>query len=107
MRVKRFLANAQLLRQIIHGHAPESVAEKMRPRGIDNSPPVRIALLASRPRLGRPFHIAATLITVWKLIQYIWFPQPTIDILPYFSLAAAKREITRKPRRITNLIAMA
>jgi hypothetical protein len=85
MRVKRFLANAQLLRQIIHGHAPESVAEKMRPRSIDNSLPVRIALSASQPRLGRPFHIASTVITMRKLIQYIWFPQSTPAILMYFS----------------------
>src|SRR5947208_4637033 len=57
MRVERFLANAQLLRQIIHGHTAESVTEKVDPRGIDNSLPVRIALSASRPRFVCPFHI--------------------------------------------------
>jgi hypothetical protein len=45
---------------------------------------VRIALLASRPRLGHPFHIASTLITMRKLIQYIWFPRSTPGILMYF-----------------------
>jgi hypothetical protein len=78
MRVKRFLANAQLLRQIIHGHAAESVAEKVRPRSINNSLAVWIVLSASRPRLGRPFHIASTLITMRKLSQYIWFPQSLV-----------------------------
>jgi hypothetical protein len=43
MGVERFLANAQFLRQIIHGHTAEPVVEKVRPRSIDDSLPVRIA----------------------------------------------------------------
>src|SRR5207247_10415191 len=71
-RVKRFLANAQLLRQIIHGHTAESVTEKVDPRSIDNALPVRIALAASRrPQFVYRVHVHGSLITVWKLIQYI------------------------------------
>jgi hypothetical protein len=63
MGVERFLANAQLLGQIIHGHAAESVAEKVDPRSIDNSLPVRIALSTLRPPFVCRFHIRG-LITV-------------------------------------------
>src|SRR5205807_6506104 len=98
MRVERFLANAQLLRQIIHGHTAEPVIEKVGPRSVDNSLPVRIALSASRPRFVRPFHIQGTLITMRKLIQYIQFPRSTVDILLYFSLRRLlqTRKIPRK-----------
>jgi hypothetical protein len=71
MRVERFLANAQLLRQIVHGHTAESVTEKVDPRSIDNSLPVRVALSASRPGLVCRFHVHGSLITIRKLIQYI------------------------------------
>jgi hypothetical protein len=71
MRIKRFLANAQLLRQIIHGHAPESVVEKVDARSIDDSLPVRIASSASRPGLVCRFHVHGSLITMRKLVQYI------------------------------------
>jgi hypothetical protein len=68
MRVERFLANAQLLRQIVHGHTAESVTEKVDPRSVDNLLPMRIALSASRPRFVCPFHIQDILITTRKLI---------------------------------------
>jgi hypothetical protein len=71
MRVERFLANAQLLRQIIHGHTAEPVTEKVGPRSIDNSLPIRIALSASRPRFVCRLHIRHSSITMRKLIQYI------------------------------------
>ena len=71
MRVERFLANAQLFRQIIHGHTAESVTEKMDPRSIDNALPVRIVLSASRARFVCRLHIRDSLSTLWKLIQYI------------------------------------
>src|SRR4029450_12727453 len=57
MRVERFLANAQFLRQIVHGHTAESVTEEVDPRRIDDSLPVRIALSAARPRFWGCFHI--------------------------------------------------
>src|SRR5260370_16034216 len=63
MRVERFLANAQLLRQIIHGHTAESVTEKVDPRGIDNSLPVRIVLSASRRWFACRLHIHCSLNT--------------------------------------------
>ena len=46
--VKRFLADPQLLRQIIHGHTAEAVAEKVPPGSIDNTLPVSIVLSALR-----------------------------------------------------------
>src|SRR5207249_2732726 len=66
MRVEGFLANPQLLRQIIHGHTAESVTEKVDTRSIDNPLPVRIALSASRPRFLCRFHTQGSLNTVWK-----------------------------------------
>ena len=71
MRVERFLANAQLLRQVVHGHTAKSVTEKVHSRSIDDSLPVRIALSASGPQLVRRFHIHSSLSTLRKLIQYI------------------------------------
>jgi hypothetical protein len=71
MRVERFLANAQLLRQIVHGHTAKSVTEKVDARSVDNSLPVWIALSASRPRFLCLLHICDILIIMWKLIQYI------------------------------------
>jgi hypothetical protein len=47
------------------------VTEKVDPRSIDNSLPVRIALSASRRPFVRPFHIHGSLTTMRKLIQYI------------------------------------
>jgi hypothetical protein len=61
MRVERFLANAQLLRQIVHGHTAKSVTEKVDARSIDNSLPVRIALSTSRRGFVCLFHIRNTL----------------------------------------------
>jgi hypothetical protein len=57
MRVERLLANAQFLRQIVHGHTAESVTKKVDPRSLDNSLPVRITLSAPRSRFGGRFHI--------------------------------------------------
>ena len=71
MGVERFLANAQLLGQIIHGHAAKSVTEEMRPRSVHDSLPVRIALFASRPRFVRRFHIAGSLITLETNLVYL------------------------------------
>jgi hypothetical protein len=42
MSVKRFLADAQLLRQIIHGYTAESVTEEVRPRRFNDSLPTGI-----------------------------------------------------------------
>src|SRR5882724_1687990 len=56
MGVERFLANAQFLRQIIHGHTAESVTKKVNPRSVDNSMPVRIAVSTSRPPFVCRFH---------------------------------------------------
>src|SRR5438445_7596564 len=75
MRVERFLANAQLLRQIIHGDTAESVTEKVHPRSIDNSLPVGIVLSASWRQFVCPLHIHRSLITKGKLVQYIRFPR--------------------------------
>ena len=71
MRVERFLANAQLRRQIIHGDTAESVTEKVHPRSIDNSLPVGIVLSASWRQFVCPLHIHRSLITKGKLVQYI------------------------------------
>ena len=60
MRVESFLANPQLLRQIIHGHTAESVTEKVGSRSIDNSLPVRIALSPSRPPFVCGCHISGS-----------------------------------------------
>jgi hypothetical protein len=86
------------------------VTEKVDPRSLDNSLPVRIALSASRPRFVCPFHIQSTLITMWKLIQYIKFPRSTVDILLYFSFtqtAANWENPSKKPNQIGNTITMA
>src|SRR5262249_11942959 len=42
MRVERFLANALLLRQVIHGYAAEAMAEEVHPRAFYNSLPTSI-----------------------------------------------------------------
>ena len=70
MGVKRLLADAQFLCQVVHGHTAESVTEKMRPRRIDNSLRVGIKLATSCSGFGRRFH-PDNLITMRKLIQYI------------------------------------
>jgi hypothetical protein len=57
--VERFLANAQLLRQIVHGYTAKSMTEKVNPRSVDNSLPVRIALSSSRLRFACRFHVGA------------------------------------------------
>jgi hypothetical protein len=57
MRVKRFLANAQLLRQVIHGHITKPMTEKVDPRGINDPLAVGIALSAARRRFSCRFHI--------------------------------------------------
>jgi hypothetical protein len=41
------------------------------PGSSDNALPVGIAFPASRPRFVCPFHIDGSVITTWKLIQYI------------------------------------
>ena len=46
--VKRFLADPQLQRKIIHGHTAEAVAEEVPPGSIDNTLPVSIVLSALR-----------------------------------------------------------
>jgi hypothetical protein len=71
MGVERFLAHAELLRQIIHGHAAEAMIEKVDPCGINDSLPVRIPLSASLRRSAWAFHVCGILSQVWKLIQYI------------------------------------
>src|SRR5438034_10333283 len=57
MCVKRFLANAELLRQVVHGYTAKSVTEKVDPRRTDNSLPVWITLSASRRLLVSGVHI--------------------------------------------------
>ena len=46
--VKRFLADPQLQRKIIHGHTAKAVAEEVPPGSIDNTLPVSIVLSALR-----------------------------------------------------------
>jgi len=53
------------------------MAKKVDPRSIDNSLPRRTVPSASWPRFVCRFHIRGSLITVRKLIQYIWFPRLT------------------------------
>ena len=57
MRIERFLADAQLRRQIVHGHAAESVAEKVRPRRFHDALPTGIGCSVSRDRFSRVFHV--------------------------------------------------
>ena len=105
MRVKRFL-NAQLLRQIIHSHAPESVVEKC----------VRAASTI-RCRCGSRFRLRGR---GGAPVSYREYSYPNVETNPVylvsiavnlcfavFLLAAAKSEITRKPSQINNLITMA
>src|SRR5437588_209643 len=44
MRIESFFANAQFVREIIHGHAAKSVTKEMRSRGIDDALSDRDAL---------------------------------------------------------------
>src|ERR1043166_427815 len=49
MRVERFLANAELRRQVVHGQAAESVTKKMSTRGGNDPLSMGIAAFAWRP----------------------------------------------------------
>jgi hypothetical protein len=64
MRVERFLADAQLLRQIVHGHTAKPVTKKVGARSVDNSLAVWITLSVSRSRFVCRFHIHYSLITM-------------------------------------------
>jgi len=47
--VKRFLADPQLERKIIHGHTAEAVTEEVPPGSIDNAPAIDVMLSPLRP----------------------------------------------------------
>jgi hypothetical protein len=49
MRVKRFLANAQLLGQIVHRHAAEPVVKEVSTRRFDDSLQPEVGLSIPRP----------------------------------------------------------
>src|ERR1041384_4810709 len=49
MRVERFLADAELRRQVVHGHAAEAVTKKMGTRGGNDPLSVGVAAFARRP----------------------------------------------------------
>jgi len=68
--VQRFLADPQLLRQIVHSHTAESVTEKVRSCRIDDSLSARITP-SSGGCLVCQFHIHDSFSTTWKLIQFI------------------------------------
>src|SRR5215813_6045481 len=89
MGVKRFFANPQFLRQIVHGHTAEAVTEKVDPRRIDDSLPARITP-SSRARFVSPFHIHDSFSTTWKLIQFIWFPKTRTVLITTSTLPPAK-----------------
>src|SRR5438874_686068 len=71
MSVKRFLADPQLQRKIIHGHTAEPVTEEVPPGNIDDAQAIDIMLSPLRPRFACLFHTYGRVITTWKLIQYI------------------------------------
>src|ERR1041385_630844 len=49
MRVERFLADAELRRQVVHGHAAEAVTKKMGTRGGNDPLSMGVAAFARRP----------------------------------------------------------
>src|SRR5207248_11504699 len=57
MRVERFLADRELLRQIVHGHAAESVAEEVCPRRLHDTLPTGIGGPVPPQELAPVFHI--------------------------------------------------
>ena len=55
MGVKRLLADAELIRQIIHGHAAEAVTKEMRSRRLHDALPPGFGL--STPRFACGLHV--------------------------------------------------
>src|SRR5207248_11494401 len=84
MSIKCLFADPQFLRQIVHGHAAESVTEKVRPRRIHYSLSNRRVLSASRSRFVPALHL-------------VWFGSrgssysTTLDRLFYARIAAQLR----------------
>src|SRR5439155_22039251 len=104
MSVDRFLADAQLLRQIVHGHTAKSVTKKVGPRSVDDSLPVRIALSA-RPRFLCPFHIHPAYHNVETDPVYLVSTNqvPVFQVLPItWAVVSWENPSTKPPVSITH-----
>src|SRR5438094_9342528 len=66
MRVERFLADRELLRQVVHGHAAESVAKEVCPCRLHDPLPTGIGCSVPPQELVPVFHIWNGLILYYR-----------------------------------------
>ena len=64
IRVQSFLADAELLSQIVHRHAAEPVAKEVSTRRVHDSLPAKVVLSILRRRFPCAFHVNVVLLLI-------------------------------------------